>query len=181
MNAVIQKARDLATERHSHLHLYNAARSPAIIHIAEVAALTEQYGGSVEMIAAAWLHDIVEDTNVTLSDIEKLFGPTITTLVDGLTDPPEFASFPLEKRKMMQAERLQKKSDDVKKIKICDQLSNVLRVLNDPPTDWDEEKRFIYIRGARSVTEVCRSACLDLDNLFDQAYEQACVKHGERT
>ena len=177
MSAIVQKALDLATERHAHLTLYNAARSPAIIHIAEVADYVERHGGSEEMVAAAWLHDIVEDTDVTLEQIEEWFGPAISIIVDGLTDPPHFAPLPLDQRKSMQAARLMGKSDDIKLIKICDQLSNVLRVTNDPPTDWDEKTQFLYIRGAREITEVCRGLCPELDELFDNAYERACKKY----
>lgn len=177
MSVIIEKARKLASEKHAHLHLYNAARSPAIIHIAEVAAYVENHGGSEEMIAAAWLHDIVEDTDVTLSQVEEWFGPAISSLVDGLTDPPHFEPLPLEQRKPMQAERLKAKSDEVKRIKICDQLSNVLRVINDPPMDWDAATQFQYIKGARDVAEICRGLNPELDRLFDNAYETACNKY----
>lgn len=177
MSSAVHKARNLATERHAHLTLYNVARSPAITHIAEVAGYIEHHGGTEDMIAAAWLHDIVEDTDVTLEQIEEWFGPVIATYVDGLTDPPHFAPLPLDRRKPMQAERLKAKSDEVKRIKVCDQLSNVLRVINDPPTDWDEATQFLYIRGARQITEVCRGLCPELDKLFDDAYEQACRKY----
>jgi guanosine-3',5'-bis(diphosphate) 3'-pyrophosphohydrolase len=177
MSAMIQKAKNLATERHAHLTLYNAALSPAITHIAEVADYVERHGGTEEMIAAAWLHDIVEDTDVTLAQIEEWFGPVIATYVDGLTDPPHFAPLPLDRRKPMQAERLKAKSGEVKRIKICDQLSNVLRILKDPPTDWDEPTQFLYIRGAREITEVCRGLCTELDKLFDEAFEQAYVRY----
>lgn len=177
MSLVVQKARNLAKDRHAGLHLFNAAKSPAIIHIAEVAKYVEDHGGSEKMIAAAWLHDIVEDTEVTLKDIESLFGPEVAALVDGLTDPADFAPLPLDKRKPLQADRLKQKSDDVKRIKICDQLSNVLRILNDPPTDWDDGTQLLYIEGARKITEVCRGLCPELDNLFDAAYEQACKKY----
>ncbi len=177
MSLIIQKAKKLATEKHEHLHLYNASRSPAINHIAEVAQWVEQNGGTEEMIAAAWLHDIVEDTDVTLEQVAEWFGPKIAELVDGLTDPPHFEAMPLEQRKKMQAERLHTKNDHIKIIKICDQLSNVLRVTNDPPIDWSDTIKLQYIRGARQVTEICRDISTELDELFDNAYMQACKKY----
>lgn len=176
---MIQKARDLAAEKHAHLTLYNAARSPAILHLGEVAGWVERYGGNEETIAAAWLHDIVEDTDVTIEQVGEIFGPAVALLVDGLTDPPHFAPLPLDQRKPMQAERLKEKSDDVKLVKICDQLSNVRRVLSDPPTDWDAQTQFQYIKGARAVAEICRGVCAGLDELFDDAYAQALQKYGD--
>ena len=141
----ISESKKLAEQKHAHLHLYDANRSPAIHHIAEVATWTEKFGGTPDMIAAAWLHDIVEDTDITIDDINKIFGDNIGKIVDGLTDPDEFSSLKLSERKSKQADRLKRKDRTVKIIKICDQLSNVLRVTNDPPTDWDNAKKIEYI------------------------------------
>ncbi|MFA5591821.1 MAG: HD domain-containing protein [Micavibrio sp.] len=179
MSGIIQKAKELAGEHHAALHLYDAARTPAITHIAEVAALVETHGGTEDMIAAAWLHDIAEDTAVRIAAIERIFGPLIADHVDALTDPPHFEALPLEERKPMQAERLQGKSGAVKLIKLCDQLSNVMRVLDNPPDDWDESTQFLYIKGAKQVADCCRGACPALDLLFDTAYERACIKYGD--
>lgn len=57
-----------------------------IIHPQRVAAIVEKHGGTDEMIAAAWLHDTVEDTDVTPDLITKMFGDEIATIVEGLTD-----------------------------------------------------------------------------------------------
>ena len=177
MSEIVRKAKELATERHAHLHIPYTHAYPPIVHIGEVARYVEKHGGNEDMIAAAWLHDIIEDTDVTLEQIEEWFGPNIALLVDGLTDPPHFASLPLKIRKPMQAVRLLEKSNDVKIIKLCDQLSNTLRVMNNPPTDWDEATQFLYIKGAREITETCRGLCLQLDELFDEAYNKACKKY----
>lgn len=115
----------------------------------------------------------------TLNDIGELFGPAIAVLVDGLTDPPHFVSLPLERRKPMQAERLKQKCNGVKLIKICDQLSNVMRIVNDPPTDWDYSSNLQYTIGARQVSEICRGIHSDLDKLFDNAYTKAIEKYGD--
>ena len=57
-----------------------------IVHPQRVAAIVERHGGSDEMVAAAWLHDTVEDTDVTLELITKTFGYEIASIVEGLTD-----------------------------------------------------------------------------------------------
>lgn len=57
-----------------------------IVHPQRVAAIVEKHGGTDEMIAAAWLHDTVEDTDVTPGLITKMFGDEIATIVEGLTD-----------------------------------------------------------------------------------------------
>src|SRR5690606_40714175 len=84
------------------------------------------------------------------------FGPVVRDLVEGLTDPEGFAGLPLAERKRLQAERIRGLNDDVKRIKLCDQLSNVERVLARPPYDWSAEKRLTYVMGARQIVLECR-------------------------
>ena len=57
-----------------------------IVHPQRVAAIVERHGGTDEMIAAAWLHDTVEDTDVTPILITKMFGVDVADIVEGLTD-----------------------------------------------------------------------------------------------
>lgn len=57
-----------------------------IIHPGRVAAIVEKHGGTDEMIAAAWLHDTVEDTDVTPELITEMFGDDVAAIVEGLTD-----------------------------------------------------------------------------------------------
>lgn len=173
MESTIERARELAIEKHGGMHLYDAARTPMLEHVTEVAALVEAQGGSSEMIAAAWLHDVVEDTDVTLEQVGAWFGPTVRALVDGLTDPEEFAARPLAERKQLQAERIRSLSHDVKRIKLCDQLSNVERVLARPPSDWSPEKQFTYVEGARKIVLECRGLWPALDERFEAAYATA--------
>lgn len=59
---------------------------PYIVHPSAVAELVAAHGGDEEMIAAAFLHDTVEDTGVELAEIERRFGPGVAGLVDELTD-----------------------------------------------------------------------------------------------
>lgn len=177
MSVLINKARELATEKHAHLHLYNAAKTPAIHHIAEVASLVEEHGGDENMIVAAWLHDIVEDTNVQIDDIEKWFGKDIGEIVLGLTDPKEFSNMPLRDRKCAQTMRLKGHPNSVKLIKICDQLSNVRRVVNDPPIDWENSKKWDYVWGAKQVVDICKGISHELDKKFEDAFEKAKEKY----
>jgi (p)ppGpp synthase/HD superfamily hydrolase len=59
---------------------------PYIVHPAEVAGIVASIGGTESQIAAAWLHDVVEDTGVTIEVIRAEFGDEIATLVGWLTD-----------------------------------------------------------------------------------------------
>lgn len=177
--SIVERARDLARTKHAAGHLFDESRSPMFDHISEVATLVEEQGGTDEMIAASWLHDVVEDTDVTLEQVGEWFGSAVRELVDGLTDPDEFASMPLELRKRAQAERIRHLSDDVKHIKLCDQLSNARSVLEKPPIDWAEDKQWTYIEGARAITLECRGLWPALDQRFDTVYDAARLRfHG---
>jgi len=176
MESVIERARELARTKHAAGHLFDESRSPMFDHISEVASLVEEQGGTDEMIAAAWLHDVVEDTDVTLEQVGEWFGSTVRELVDGLTDPDEFASMPLELRKRAQAERIRHLSDGVKRIKLCDQLSNARRVLDKPPVDWAEDLQWTQIEGARAITLECRGLWPALDERFDAVYAAARLR-----
>ena len=59
---------------------------PYIVHPARVATTVAKFGGTDEMIAAAYLHDVVEDTGVSIEDILDMFGSVVAVIVDGLTD-----------------------------------------------------------------------------------------------
>jgi (p)ppGpp synthase/HD superfamily hydrolase len=59
---------------------------PYIVHPAEVAGIVASIGGTESQVAAAWLHDVVEDTGVTIEVIRAEFGDEIATLVGWLTD-----------------------------------------------------------------------------------------------
>lgn len=107
---------------------------------------------------------------MTLDQVGERFGPSVRALVDGLTDPEDFAAKPLEERKRLQAERIRDLSEDVKRIKLCDQLSNVRRVLDRPPHDWSAEEQFTYIQGAHKIVLECRGLWPALDEQFEAAY-----------
>ena len=67
---MIDKAARLAAERHAGQFRKGPAGSPYITHCGEVAALVAEHGGTEAAIAAAWLHDTVEDTGTSLAEIE---------------------------------------------------------------------------------------------------------------
>ena len=60
---------------------------PYIVHPGEVASIVASVPGSTpDMVAAAWLHDVIEDTGCTFTDVHMAFGIDIATLVGWLTD-----------------------------------------------------------------------------------------------
>ena len=105
-----------------------ASGDPFISHPIEVASILTTLKLDDETIAAALLHDTIEDTPATLDEIEKLFGPNIAALVDGLT---KIEKLNLASKKTEQAENFRKLliaiSSDVRVllVKLADRLHNM--------------------------------------------------------
>ena len=79
----IEKAYDLA--RNAHADQKRATGEPYIIHPVAAALTVVQLGMDTDTVCAALLHDVVEDTPITLEEIRKEFGADVATVVDGVT------------------------------------------------------------------------------------------------
>lgn len=84
MTTVEQVARDLAIAAHGDT-LNKHDGEPYIHHVRRVVEYLREAGAGENVLAVAWLHDVVEDTDVTLEQIRRLFGSTIATAVDAIT------------------------------------------------------------------------------------------------
>lgn len=169
------EARKYAREAHKAilLHTVSGDVRPHIEHLQEVADLVWASGGTELEIAAAWLHDSVEDTSTTLEDIETNFGKEIRDMVADLTDPVESKGLSNAERKPKQAERVAHKSESIKRIKLADQTSNVRFMTTDPKKVWVFEGNRDYVIGAKLIADACGGVSPLLDELFDKEYKKA--------
>jgi len=101
---------------------------PYIIHPCEAAAIVATITNDPELLAAAVLHDTVEDTEVTLEDIRSHFGERVATLVAHETAPKADS---WRARKQSQINQLEAASIDAKIVAIGDKLSNMRAIAND--------------------------------------------------
>jgi guanosine-3',5'-bis(diphosphate) 3'-pyrophosphohydrolase len=97
---------------------------PYIVHPAEVVALVASVEHTEEMLAAAWLHDVVEDTKIPLSLIEKEFGPVVASLVEELTDVSKASDGNRAKRKAIDLAHTAQASPEGKTLKLSDLIAN---------------------------------------------------------
>jgi (p)ppGpp synthase/HD superfamily hydrolase len=97
---------------------------PYYTHPVAVASIVEEYGGNAEQIQAALLHDVVEDTNVTIDIIREHFGDTIADLVDWLTDTSKPEDGNRATRKAIDRKHIQKASQEAQFIKCADLIHN---------------------------------------------------------
>ncbi|UZO80455.1 RelA/SpoT family protein [Aquimarina sp. ERC-38] len=124
---LIRKAFDIAVDAHRNQR--RKSGEAYIFHpIAVAKIVASEIGLDATSIAAALLHDVVEDTEYTLMDIEQMFGETIARIVDGLT---KISSLKKDRDVSLQAENFRKMlltlNDDVRVIiiKIADRLHNM--------------------------------------------------------
>lgn len=92
-----EKAKEFAIKAHKGQVRKNEKDKPMIIHPISVSELLEEYGYDDNVVAAGYLHDVVEDTKYTIEDIEKEFGKDIASLVMGASEPDKSLSW--EERK----------------------------------------------------------------------------------
>ena len=151
MNDLISRAERFARVCHGGQFRKGKAKEPYVNHLEEVAKLTERWGGEENAIAAAWLHDTVEDCPPTsFADLASLFGDEIAGIVAELTDDK---SQPKAERKRRQVENATKKSNDASLVKLADKTSNVGAIGKSPPADWSLERRLAYLNWANEVVE----------------------------
>ncbi len=123
---------------------------PYATHPFAVAALLREYGVTdPEVLAAAYLHDVVEDSDYTIEQIRKGFGQRVASLVHELTLDPEPDSF--EEKHRMLAEHARKMSPDAKLIKLADRAHNLSDILEKPP-----HKRTRYAHATHALLKALK-------------------------
>ncbi len=130
----ISKAFKVAREAHKYMK--RRSGEPYILHpIAVARIVSEEMGLGTISICASLLHDVVEDTDYTIKNIERNFGGKISSIIDGLTKISEV----FDKKSSLQAENFRKMllflSDDVRVIliKLADRLHNMRTLGSMPP------------------------------------------------
>ena len=96
---------------------------PYVEHPISVANDVREAGFDPEMVAAALLHDIVEDSDVTVEELRDRFGDRVATLVDAMTDVIEVT--PYERRKALHRERIVAAGPEAAAIFAADKLNNI--------------------------------------------------------
>jgi GTP diphosphokinase / guanosine-3',5'-bis(diphosphate) 3'-diphosphatase len=171
---LIRKAFDVAVEAHKDMR--RKSGEPYIYHPIAVAKIcAEEMGLGSTAIICALLHDTVEDTHITLDDVEELFGKTVAQIIDGLTKIPEV----FDENVSIQAENFRKMiltiSDDLRVvlIKLADRLHN-MRTLD----SMREDKR-LKIASETNFLYAPLAHRLGLYTIKTEL-EDLCLKHMNR-
>ena len=157
---IIKKARIFAENAHrGQVRKYTG--EPYINHPITVANMVNENGGSSEMIAAALLHDVVEDTPHTIEDINVEFGLLVSALVGYLTDISKPADGNRAKRKAMDRAHIAAAPKEAKTIKLADMIDNTGSIVSRDP-----KFAKVYMAEKKALLEVLSDGNQEL---FDHA------------
>lgn len=165
---LILRAVSFAAHKHRDQKRKNVEASPYINHPIELA--TVLWGEGVHdpvVIAAALLHDTLEDTETTWHELRGKFGEEIADIVAEVTDTKWIKK---EARKRLQVARAKHASKAARLVKLADKICNLRDVATQPPAGWPLERRQQYFEWAKEVVDRLRGTHAALEQKFDEVY-----------
>ncbi|MFW9970358.1 MAG: HD domain-containing protein [Candidatus Odinarchaeota archaeon] len=124
---------------------------PYVIHPVRITSILRAVGFNEfeqeELMIAALFHDLCEDTNTSLEEIDKNFGKKISSIVAELTKPETAKG----RKKDLWLENFAKSSEEAKIIKMADRIDNLLEMVN----DWTVQKQISYANQAKIILRSC--------------------------
>jgi (p)ppGpp synthase/HD superfamily hydrolase len=165
----ILSAARFAAAKHAQQKRKGAGGEPYVNHLIEVADLIAASNDELdtELVMAGFLHDTVEDTGVSLTELTERFGHDVAELVAEVTDDK---SLPDKTRKRLQVETAPHKSQRAQTLKLADKLSNLRAILTSPPVGWSLERKREYFQWAKAVVDGLAAPNPRLKSEFDKTY-----------
>jgi (p)ppGpp synthase/HD superfamily hydrolase len=165
MTNIVEKARVFATADHAAVgQTRKYTGEPYVVHPIEVSELVASVGGTEAMVAAALLHDVLEDTEVTVDVLEEQFGSEVADLVLWLTDISKPEDGNRSTRKALDRQHSAAAPAAAQTIKVADLISNTRTIV-----EFDPGFARTYLEEKRLLLEVLTRAN---PTLLDQAKNQ---------
>jgi guanosine-3',5'-bis(diphosphate) 3'-pyrophosphohydrolase len=165
--AILLRTLQFAARKHRDHRRKGSNKAPYINHLIDVARLLAEIGEVREttLLQAAILHDTLEDTETTRTELEREFGAEVAAIVAEVTDDK---SLPKAERKRLQIADAPSLSPPAKQLKIADKISNINEIGPGEPPDWDAARRREYLAWAQQVVSGCRGVNAMLERHFDE-------------
>ncbi|MEP9348812.1 HD domain-containing protein [Xanthobacter sp. KR7-225] len=163
----LTRALAFAAEAHANQRRKGAAQEPYVNHLIEVADLVARAtdGADIELLIAALLHDVVEDTPRSAADVAQAFGARVARIV---TENSDDMALPKDARRRHRIAAMAAKSQDGRIVKMADVISNLRAVVVSPPAGWSADRKLGYLEGCRQLIDAGRGASAMLEEVFDQ-------------
>jgi hypothetical protein len=146
------RAQDFATYHHKMVQqVRKYTGDPYIVHPAAVVEIVRGTHYTEDMVAAAWMHDTVEDTQATIAEITEAFWPRVASLVEMLTDVSRPEDGNRAARKAIDRTHLSHASPDAKTIKLADLIDNTRSIVAHDPAF-----ACVYLAEKAALLEVLR-------------------------
>ena len=159
-----------AAEKHQYQRRAGYDALPYINHLIKVSHLLIQAGEmDPDLLCAAILHDVLEDTDATFEELSTLFGEKVAHIVQELTDD---MSLPYATRKQLQLYRITSLSPMAQKIRIADKACNIQDIFH-YPLDWTPDKKRAYLENSIAIIDQIRDEYPALISFFDQEVQKA--------
>ncbi|UCE89328.1 MAG: bifunctional (p)ppGpp synthetase/guanosine-3',5'-bis(diphosphate) 3'-pyrophosphohydrolase [Pseudomonadota bacterium] len=167
-----ERARHFAVEAHQRIdHRRKYTSQPYSVHLANVARLVASVTDDPATLAAAWLHDVVEDTPATLYDVEKEFGQDVATLVAALTDVSKPSDGNRAVRKAIDRAHIAKAPPRAKTVKLADLTDNCLDICKN-----DVRFAKVYLDEMAALLEVLGEGDAGLYEQAQATYDKCARK-----
>jgi len=171
---LVERARRYAVEAHKRIdHRRKYTSQPYEVHLKAVARLVASATDDPEAIAAAWLHDVIEDTPATRWDVQVEFGEAVAALVSELTDVSRPSDGNRATRRAIDREHLERASSRAKTVKLADLIDNSRDICRHDP-------RFarVFLREMEQLLGVLTEGDPGLYGRAVKAWESCAAKLG---
>ncbi len=179
LNDLVERAAALAEKAHRGKgQVRKFTGEPYIVHPGHVAEIVATVTSDPVIIAAAWLHDVVEDTDVELTEIERDFGPEVAEIVESVTKVVDGTDIGRERAALINIEHASHGSPAAKTVKLADVIDNVSDIL-----EHDREFARVYLMEKKMLMEHLREGDPALygkaEHLLETLMEE--IERDERT
>jgi len=163
------RAAHFSAQKHRMQRRKDAEASPTINHPLGVADLLSNEAGIADpvVLAAAILHDTLEDTETSVEELVQAFGSDIALVVAEVSDDK---SLPPAARKHRQIGHAGAASVRARLVKLADKTCNLREIIATPPADWSLGRKQDYFDWAKQVVDAMRGVHGTLEHLFDEVY-----------
>jgi HD domain-containing protein len=175
----LTKALAFAAEAHRNHRRKGASQEPYINHLIEVLDLVASVeGGDMDVLIAALLHDVLEDTQTGYEELAAAFGERVACIVQENSDD---MTLPKPERRRARLASIGKKSRDARLVKFADIISNLRATAVSPPAGWSNDRRLGYLESCRDLVDAGRGSNAEIERIFDdtaKAVEQTIRTEG---
>jgi hypothetical protein len=130
-------------------------------------------GHDMDILVAALLHDVLEDTATGYEELAAMFGQRVARIVHENSDD---MTLPKPERQRARLAGIAKKSREARLVKFADVISNLRAIAVSPPAGWSNDRRLGYLNSCRNLVDAGRGCSAEIERIFDdtaRAVEQA--------